>query len=268
MKNFNFKKKFGQNFLTDKNLLSSICADAEIGFDDQVLEIGAGMGALTVPLCERASKVVSYEIDNELQPHLLGLGFKNLTLHFEDALEKPLNDIEKDFDGEYKLVANLPYYITSPLIFKFLESNKLKSLTIMVQKEVGDRIVAKQGSKDYGVLSLNCAYFGQAKIMRKVPRQMFTPAPDVDSCIVRLDIEPNKYDLDKQTYFKLIKTAFKSRRKTLLNNLSEGLNVSKSALSGLDFDLSKRAEQLSIDDFVKLGHLLNKIIGEKRHDKR
>lgn len=256
MKNFNFKKKFGQNFLTDKNLLASICADAEIDFSDQVLEIGAGMGALTGPLCERASKVVSYEIDNELKPHLLSLGYKNLTLHFEDALEKGLEEIEKEFAGKYKLVANLPYYITSPLIFKFLDSERLKSLTIMVQKEVGDRIVATKGSKDYGVMSLSCAFFGNAKIMRKVPRQMFTPAPDVDSCIVKLDIEKNKYDLDKKTYFKLIKTAFKSRRKTLLNNLSEGLNLPKSVLSGLDIDFSRRAEQLSINEFVDLGKML------------
>lgn len=253
MKNFNFKKKFGQNFLTDKNLLASICADAEINFDDQVLEIGAGMGALTSPLCERAKKVVSYEIDSELKQHLSSLGYENLTLHFEDALEKSLDEIESEFDGGYKLVANLPYYITSPLIFKFLGSEKLQSLTVMVQKEVGERIVAKKGSKDYGVLSLSCAYFGQAKIMRKVPRQMFTPAPDVDSCIVRLDVEKNKYDFDKNTYFKLIKTAFGSRRKTLLNNLSSGLNLSKNGLSGLDFDLSKRAEQLSIDEFIALG---------------
>lgn len=256
MKNFNFKKKFGQNFLTDKNLLVSICADAEIDFSDQVLEIGAGMGALTVPLCERSKKVVSYEIDLELQESLKSLGYDNLTLHFEDALEKPLCEIESEFDGEYKLVANLPYYITSPLIFKFLGSKKLKSLTIMVQKEVGDRIVATKGSKDYGVMSLSCAFFGNAKIMRKVPRQMFTPAPDVDSCIVRLDIEKNKYDLDRDTYFKLIKTAFKSRRKTLLNNLSEGLSVSKNSLLGLNIDLSRRAEQLLIDEFILLGKQL------------
>lgn len=256
MKNFNFKKKFGQNFLTDKNLLASICADAEIGFDDQVLEIGAGMGALTSPLCERAGKVVSYEIDAELKPHLSSLGYKNLTLHFEDALEKPLAEIESEFESGYKLVANLPYYITSPLIFKFLESEKLQSLTVMVQKEVGERIVAGCGSKDYGVLSLSCAFFGQAKIMRKVPRQMFTPAPDVDSCIVHLDIERNKYNIDKNTYFRLIKTAFKSRRKTLLNNLAEGLNAPKNSLQGLGFDLSRRAEQLSIDEFVALASVL------------
>lgn len=256
MKNFNFKKKFGQNFLTDKNLLASICEDAQISSVDQVLEIGAGMGALTVPLCERAGKVVSYEIDNELKDHLLALGLQNLTLHFEDALEKPLDEIESEFDGEYKLVANLPYYITSPLIFKFLESDKLKQLTVMVQKEVGERIVAQRGNKDYGVLSLSCGFFGKAKITRRVSRQMFTPAPDVDSCIVTLEIEKNKFDLDKTTFFKLIKTAFGSRRKTLLNNLSAGLNVAKNVLLGLDFDLSRRAEQLSIEEFVSLGKAL------------
>ncbi len=256
MSEFNFKKKFGQNFLTDKNLLSSICNDAEICKDDEVLEIGAGMGALTTPLCERAKKVVSYEIDNELQPHLESLNFNNLTLHFEDALKKDLSEIEKDFDGNYKLVANLPYYITSPLIFKFLASDKLKSLTIMVQKEVGERMVAKVGDEQYGLLSVSCAFYGEAKIMRKVPRNMFKPQPDVDSCIVKLDVNKNKFNVDENAFFKLVKGAFKSRRKTLLNNLSELLNVPKSALQSVEMDLSKRAEMLSVDEFVELTKLI------------
>lgn len=252
MKEFVFKKKYGQNFLTDKNLLASICSDAGIESSDEVLEIGAGMGALTKPLCERAKKVVSYEIDTELEQYLQSLNCDNLTLHFEDALKKDLAEIEKDFPGKYKLVANLPYYITSPLIFKFLSSQKISSLTVMVQKEVGERITAKVGGKEYGLLSVSCAFFGAAKIMRKVPRSMFKPQPEVDSCIVKIEVEKNKFSVSEEAFFKVVKAAFKSRRKTLLNNLSEGLNASKSAFDGFIQDLSKRAEMLSVQDFVSL----------------
>lgn len=256
MSEFNFKKKFGQNFLSDKNLLASICNDAGIEKSDEVLEIGAGMGALTVPLCERAKKVVSYEIDTDLEEHLKSLNCKNLTFHFEDALKKDLAEIEKEFDGKYKLVANLPYYITSPLIFKFLSSNKISCLTVMVQKEVGERMTAVAGDKEYGLLSVSCAFFGEAKIMRKVPRSMFKPQPDVDSCIVRIDVQKNKFDVGEDAFFRVVKAAFKSRRKTLLNNLAEGLSAPKSAFNGLDFDLSKRAEMLSAEDFVSLTKIL------------
>ena len=156
MKNFNFKKKYGQNFLNDKNLLLSICNDANLTSKDEVLEIGAGMGALTIPLSKTAKKVVAYEIDQELKEILLDLNLPNVAFYFEDILKKDTLKIEQDFSDKYKLVANLPYYITTPLIFKFLkESVKLSSMTIMVQKEVGERIVAKVGDKNYGALSVH-----------------------------------------------------------------------------------------------------------------
>ncbi len=260
---FNFKKKFGQNFITDKNLLKSICLDADIHATDEVLEIGAGMGALTSALCQKAKKVVAYEIDQELKPHLQTLEPQNLVLHFEDALKKPLAQIESDFEGCYKLVANLPYYITTPLIFKFLQSALIASITIMVQKEVGERIVAQFGGKDYGALSVCCQYFGKPKIMRKVPKSVFTPQPDVDSCIVRLDIE-KRYDENAANFFQVVRMCFKSRRKTLLNNLAEGLGVEKSALSGLGLDLNRRAEQLSPTQFEQLTLLLKDYLGQDK----
>ena len=248
------KKKFGQNFLTDKNLLSSICDDAGIQKTDDVLEIGAGLGTLTSALCDKAKKVVSYEIDTDLQENLQKIGKKNLILHFEDALEKDLSQIEKDFEGKYKLVANLPYYITSPLIFKFLKSQKLTSMTVMVQKEVGERMCAKVGEQGYGLLSVSCAFYGKAKIVRKVARHMFHPAPKVDSCVVRLDIE--KSDFDEEFFFKVVKSAFGIRRKTLLNTLSSGLGLKKEILQNLPFDFTKRAEELSLDDFFSLCRIL------------
>lgn len=252
----NFKKKFGQNFLTDTNLLSAIVSDAGITKEDQVLEIGAGAGALTTELAKRAKKVVSFEIDTDLISHLNSLGLANTEFVFEDALKKDIKEIEGYFDDNYKLVANLPYYITTPLIFKFLEnSTKLTSLTIMVQKEVAERIVANCGGKDYGILTVMINFFGFAKITRIVNRKLFYPEPNVDSALVRIDLQKNKFpNVDRQKFSSLIKGAFSMRRKTLLNNLSSALSISKENLqkSLPHFDLSKRAETLNIDDFIQL----------------
>lgn len=258
MKNFNFKKKYGQNFLNDKNLLLSICNDANLTSKDEVLEIGAGMGALTLPLSKTAKKVVAYEIDQELKEILLDLNLPNVAFYFEDILKKDTLKIEQDFSDKYKLVANLPYYITTPLIFKFLkESVKLSSMTIMVQKEVGERIVAKVGDKNYGALSVSCSFFGEAKIVRKVPKTVFVPQPEVDSCVVNFKISSKRSDTEKNKFFDLVKMAFKSRRKTLLNNLCEGLKLKKEKLLSLDFNLLRRAEQLDCQEFISLLNLLS-----------
>ena len=185
---FNFKKKFGQNFLTDKNLLHAIVQDAEISQDDVVLEIGAGAGALTKELSLAAKKVFAYEVDQELKETLLALQLKNVDFIFADFMKADLKEYDK-FDG-IKVVANLPYYITTPIIFKLIdEAKNLKSITIMVQKEVAERIVAQKGGKDYGILSVIMAFYGDAKITRIVKRQMFTPAPNVDSAVVNIKIK-------------------------------------------------------------------------------
>ena len=254
-----FKKKFGQNFISDKNLLEAIVSDAQVEENDDVLEIGAGAGTLTTAISQKARKVVSYEIDNDLKNHLEGLNLKNTTFVFKDIMKEDLKDIESAFEGEYKMIANLPYYITTPIIFKFLNgSKKIKSLTIMVQKEVAERIVAPKGGKDYGVLSVMIAFFGQAKITRIVKRNMFYPVPNVDSAIVSIEIDRNKFSgVDSAKFYGLVGGCFAMRRKTLRNNLSKFLSADKAKLSLVPENLlSLRPETLSIEDFATLYHLI------------
>ena len=253
MINHNFKKKFGQNFISDKNLLYAIVRDAEVNKDDEVLEIGAGAGSLTQIISENAKKVVSYEIDRDLQATLLGLGLKNTTFVFEDVMKHDISDIEKNFDGHYKLIANLPY-ITTPIIFKFLgESQKIDSLCIMVQKEVAERIVASKGGKDYGVLGIMVDFYGDASVTRVVDRKNFYPVPNVDSAVVVIKINKNKYPgIDGDRFFRFIQTCFSMRRKTLKNNLSR-LKIDKKFLDSLPQNiLSARPETLSTSEFVNL----------------
>ncbi len=250
-----FKKKFGQNFLTDTNLLAAIVSDAGICEKDEVLEIGAGEGALTKQLALAAKKVVSFEIDKELEFTLKSLNLENVEFVFGDVLKTPLEEIENHFKGEYKLVANLPYYITTPLLFKFLEgSARVQSLTIMVQKEVALRLKAMPGSKDYGILSVMTQFYGSGVITRNVGRQMFYPVPNVDSAVVRIDIDRDKYSgIDPKGFSTLVRNAFAMRRKTLLNNLTAA-GYSKDVLLEKigTATLAKRAESLSCDDFVAL----------------
>ena len=249
-----FKKKFGQNFISDKNLLNAICQDAEIAQGDQVLEIGAGAGALTEAISQKAKKVVSYEIDKTLTEHLLGLNLPNTKFVFGDVMDFSIEEIEKDFDGKYKLIANLPYYITTPIIFKFLNNSKsISSLTIMVQKEVAQRIVASAGGKDYGVLSIMTQFHGQAEINRIVSRKMFYPQPNVDSAVVTIKINREKYkNVDYNKFYNFIKCIFSSRRKTIKNNLTQG-GFDKQQIHRLsDEILSKRAENFDLSDLLEI----------------
>ena len=256
----NFKKKYGQNFLTDKNLLSAIVRDAGVTENDDVLEIGAGEGALTLALSETAKKVVSYEIDTELKS-FLDEKFKNksnVNIIFSDALKTDINKIEHDFANSYKLVANIPYYITTPLIFKFLETaSKITSMTLMVQKEVAERICAKPDTEEYGALSAICQNFCDCKIMRIVNKKMFKPVPKVDSAIINLKII-KKFD---KNYADIVRMAFVMRRKTLYNNLHKGLNLQSEKLIKIfnecNFDLKVRAEDLSCGQFECLLNAIN-----------
>ena len=254
MKDFVFKKKFGQNFISDKNLLEAIANDAEIDKDDEILEIGAGAGSLTRVLSEHAKKVVSFEIDRDLQKELLSLNLKNTEFVFGDFMNVKMQDVEEKFDKPYKVVANLPYYITTPIIFKLLEEGqKVQSLTIMVQKEVAERVCAKFGGKDYGILTVMVNFYGTPKITRIIGRQMFYPQPNVDSALLHIKIDRNKFgDIDRQKFLEFIKTCFSMRRKTILNNLS--LRYGKNELKSV-FDeetLKKRPEQFSLQEFVSL----------------
>lgn len=250
MKDFETKKKYGQNFLTDGNLLEAICGDADLDTNDEVLEIGAGMGTLTEKISNHAKKVVSYEIDKDLIELLQKKEKNNIKFKFCDVLDVALEEIEKDFGDKYKIVANIPYYITTPLIFKFLgKSKRVTSMTIMVQKEVAERIVAKEGDKNYGVLSVCCSLFGKSEIKRIVKRNMFHPAPNVDSAIVRIDVKNDEID---EGLIEFVKNIFAMRRKTLLNNISSAYGISKDRLQELNYDLTKRAESLSIEEIKKL----------------
>ena len=266
--NFQFNKKFGQNFIFDTNLLSAIVSDAGVDKDTIVLEIGPGAGTLTHKLCERASRVVSYEIDTNLKP-ILEENLKdcdNSEIVFGDIMKQKTSDIEEKLGGEYVMVANLPYYITTPIIFKFLEeATKLKSITIMVQKEVAERICAKHNTEDYGAITVQIGAIATAKITRIVKRNMFKPAPNVDSAVVRIDFDLNKYDISNLDLFKKVVTsAFAMRRKTLANNLksSFALSVDKVTvlLENCGFKSDIRGEALSIEEFVTLANELNKII--------
>jgi len=254
MKDFVFKKKFGQNFISDKNLLNAIVKDAEIEQNDEVLEIGAGAGSLTQALAENCKKVVSFEIDPDLQQHLIGLNLDNVEFCFCDFLSKSMQEIESKFSGKYKVVANLPYYITTPIIFRLLEEGEnVESLTIMVQKEVAERVCAKFGGKDYGILTVMTNFYGTPRITRIIKRQMFHPEPNVDSALLNIKIERDKFlDIDRVKFLKFIKTCFSMRRKTLLNNLSGMFNKDRLKEVLSDETLRKRAEQFSLDEFVEI----------------
>ena len=262
--NFTFNKKFGQNFIFDKNLLNAIIEQSGVGKEDNVLEIGPGAGTLTKVIASKVKKVVSYEIDTNLKP-ILDENLKDVTnssIIYKDALKTDLSEIESNFTGNYTLIANLPYYITTPLIFKFLRSEKVKSMCIMVQKEVGQRLIATNKDKDYGAISAILDFYGNVKILRQVPRHMFTPAPNVDSCVVKIAINKDKYDADCDLYEKIIKSAFANRRKTLANNLSNDFFVTKQQvyefLKILGLPEQVRGDALTTLNFVQITNIFDK----------
>lgn len=263
--NFRFNKQFGQNFITDTNLLRAMVNDSGTTQEDVVVEIGAGAGTLTRELAQTAKKVYAFEIDKNLVP-ILGETLKGL----DDKVEVIFKDIMKTSDKEldeilagnkYKVVANLPYYITTPIIMRFLErSNKPQSITVMIQKEVGQRLTSPANCGEYGVITLSIALEGRAKVMREVPRYMFTPQPNVDSCVVRIDLDDKYEGVDKPKVKKIIKSAFAMRRKTLVNNLMNGLNLSReqveNALQSIGLDTKIRGEVLTIEQYIQLADIL------------
>ena len=256
MGNFTFKKKFGQNFLSDKNLLADIVEKAGVTEDSIVVEIGAGKGALTEALAYKAKKVYSFEVDKELFEYLTQkFENSNVEFIFKDVMsisDEKLNEIVSE---KFMLVANLPYYITSPILTRFLQNLNLISATVMVQEEVADRIIAKPKSKDYGVLTIMCQLFGDAKKVLRVNRNMFYPVPNVDSAVVRIDKFNNLQNEDYSKLIGFVKKAFTMRRKKLSANL-ESNTISKSAIEEVlvenGFSASCRAEELSIDDYKRL----------------
>lgn len=257
---FHFNKALGQNFITDANLLDAIVADSGINGDDTVVEIGTGAGTLTRAIAKVAKKVYSFEVDRNLQPVLaLSLqGVDNAEVIFRDVLKMKDDELKSVVGDSFKVVANLPYYITTPLAMRFIESTlDVKSVTIMVQKEVALRFVAKPNTADYSAITLAIEMAGNAQITRNVSRNMFFPSPNVDSAVVRIDIDRTKLSGENAPLLhKLVRSSFAMRRKTLANNLSVAFQIDKQEAGKLieeaGFSPMVRGEALSLDDYKKL----------------
>lgn len=261
--NFRFSKSLGQNFLIDDSVLNDIVIGAEVNEEDLVIEIGPGVGTLTRELIKKAKRVVAVELDSDLIPILmeeLG-GEDKFSLIHNDALKVDFNEIIGE-EKSVKLVANLPYYVTTPIIAKLLnEGYNFKSLTIMIQKEVGERINSEPNCKDYGAISVLVQYFCDTKIVRKVAPSSFMPRPKVDSIVIRLDkLEKPRVELkDKKLFFDIVRNSFNMRRKTLWNALkSFGLNKEdmEEVFEKANIDQKRRGETLSIEEFGALANSL------------
>lgn len=251
------KKKYGQNFIKDINLIKKIVTSAEIN-NKNVLEIGPGLGALTQFLVKDSKKYLAFEIDLSLKEHLTQFENEKSKIIYIDFMDVKENDINNYFNNEeVHLVGNLPYYITTPIIFKFLEMNQIKSATIMVQKEVGERMISAKNLKSYNAFSAILQYYTHVTKVLNVKKEMFSPVPKVDSMVVRLrKIERPYNDEFHKLYEKVSKLAFTQKRKTLVNNLQNGLNLSKDEIikliSALHFDEKTRAEALSVENLIDL----------------
>ena len=269
---FAFQKKFGQNFLIDSNVLESIIRGAEITKDDFVLEIGPGIGTMTQYLCEAARQVVAVEIDKMLIPILEDTlsEYDNVEVINQDVLKVDIKSLaeEKNNGKPIKVVANLPYYITTPIIMGLFESGvPIDSITIMVQKEVADRMQTGPGSKDYGALSLAVQYYATAKVILNVSATCFMPRPNVDSAVVKLTRhkEPTVNVADEKLMFKIIRASFNQRRKTLVNGLknSPELSFSKEQIVKAIEKIGKpetiRGEALTLEEFAELANAFTEL---------
>ncbi len=264
---FTFKKSLGQNFLTDPTVcpaMAEYSADSETG----VIEIGPGIGVLTAELCQVAKKVVAIELDQRLKPVLAETlaDFENVKVIFSDVLKLDLNKVIEENFADCKKVtvsANLPYYITSPIVMMLLESRlPIDSITVMVQKEAAERLTAQIPGRQVGAVTLAAAYYATGTTLFEVGRESFTPSPNVDSAVIKFDIlkNPPVEVEDEKRFFGLIKSAFLHRRKTLVNSVCQSGFVEKEkllkALENLDIPATVRAEQLSLEEFAKISHLI------------
>ena len=261
-------KKFGQNFLIDTHVLDKIIDASGVKEDDFVLEIGPGIGTMTQYLCERAREVVAVEIDKNLIPILSDTlkNYSNVTVINEDILKLDIKKLadEKNEGRPIKVVANLPYYITTPIIMGLFESHvPLDSITIMVQKEVADRMQCGPGTKDYGALSLAVQFYARPKVVLNVPASCFMPRPNVDSAVIRLErFKTPPVDVkNEHLMFKIIRASFNQRRKTMLNSVgNSGIGITKEALTNaletMGLPLTIRGEALTLEQFAQLSNLL------------
>ncbi len=256
---FRFNKQFGQNFLTDKNLLEQIVSDAGVN-GGTVLEIGAGAGTLTRELSKRADKVIAYEIDRNLEK-VLAITLEdcsNVRVIIGDIMKRNIADVDECCGADYRVVANIPYYLTSPLIMSFVENSaNVTSLTLTIQKEVADRLNAIPSTKDYGALTVGVQAVADVTVTRTLSRKLFYPEPNVDSAVVRIDMNRNKYDIPNRKLFrKTVRAAFAMRRKTLVNNLITGFGFNRESAEDTvrqcGLSVGCRGEELSVGQFVAL----------------
>ncbi|WLD93454.1 16S rRNA (adenine(1518)-N(6)/adenine(1519)-N(6))-dimethyltransferase RsmA [Alkalihalobacillus sp. AL-G] len=268
--NFKFKKSLGQNFLIDQNILNKIVDSAKVTSKSGVIEIGPGIGALTEHLAKRAQKVVAFEIDQRLIPILNETlqDYSNVKIIHSDVLEANVDQVIKDELDEVEdlvVVANLPYYVTTPIIMKLLtEKLPIRSIVVMIQKEVAERMAAQPGTKDYGSLSIAVQYYAKPKTEVKVPKTVFVPQPNVDSSVISLNLrEAAPVEVkDEDFFFKVVRSSFAQRRKTLLNNLQNNLFTKEqkpqieAALEEIEIDGRRRGESLSIEEFAILSNKL------------
>lgn len=267
---FNFQKKFGQNFLIDTHVLDKIIFAAKITKDDMVLEVGPGIGTMTQYLCEHAREVIAVEIDKNLIPILADTlsEYSNITIIHNDILKVDIEKIvqERNSGRPIKVVANLPYYITTPIIMGLFESHvPIENITVMVQKEVADRMQVGPGTKDYGALSLAVQYYAEPYIVANVPPNCFMPRPKVGSAVIRLTrySEPPVKVADEKLMFQLIRASFNQRRKTLVNGLNNSPELSFSkevitkALESMGLPLTVRGETLTLEEFASLSDELS-----------
>lgn len=260
------KKRFGQNFLIDETIIDNIVEKSDISNKDVVIEIGPGLGNLTEKLLDKAKMVLAFEIDEDMIG-ILKDRFKerdNLIIVNKDILQVDINEIAEEYatdENKIKVVANLPYYITTPIMFKlFKYTQYIEAMTIMVQKEVAERIIAKPSSKDYGVLSVNTRYYGVSEKLFDVPNTSFTPAPNVTSSVVKISIDKISDVEDEETFFRLVKASFAQRRKKLINSIenSNMIDLDKDKLKEIlaknDISDNTRAEELDIERYVAISN--------------
>lgn len=256
-------KKLGQNFLINESIIYDIVKKANVTKEDVVIEIGPGLGSLTKELINNAKKVIAIELDPNMIDILksrFGI-FDNFEVIYGDVLKIDLEELIKGYDS-VKVVANLPYYITTPIIMKLLEDKlKIKSITVMVQKEVGERICATHKNKEYGAITVSVQYYSEPQIIIDVPKENFLPAPEIDSCVIRLDMreKPPVSLKDEKLFFRLVKGAFTQRRKTINNSLTcsgKSKEEIMAALNKLGIDSKLRAENLSIQQYADIANTL------------
>ena len=253
---FEYKKSLGQNFIYDMEFLHALVKKLDVQPTDIVVEVGAGMGTLTQTLAENGCQVYSVEVDHRLQPHLQNRlsSYKNVNLIFDDALKYDFSKLPN-----FRLIANVPYYITTPLIMKFLALPNCTEVNVLIADEVAERIVEAPGSALYGALSVTCQLQADCKILQKVPRSLFTPKPKVDSAFVCLKKNGKPYNAELS---KLLKAVFAARRKTILNALSGALNLEKQTcekiLNEVGVDVACRPEQITPTEFAKINEISRK----------